>query len=90
MYHIVSIKLYLHECHSLKDKRQILRSLLDKCKKFNISISETGHNDTWNYSEITFAVVSNSEKHLQSMISRIIDLFEGDYRVEILEQNIIF
>jgi hypothetical protein len=79
----------LHDSYSLKDKRQVLRSLLDKCKKFNISIAETDFHDIWNCSELTFAVVSNEEKHIQSIISNAISLIEEDYRVEILEQNTI-
>lgn len=81
----VSLKLYLGECSSLKAKRRIIQSLIEKCKKYNVSIAETGELDTWNLSEITFAVVSNSESYNQNIVDKIINLFDNDFRLSIVE-----
>ena len=42
------IKLYLPECHSLKEKRSVLKSFIVKIqKKFNISCAEIEYQDLW-------------------------------------------
>lgn len=89
MFRVVSLKLYIPHSYSLKDKRQVLRSIIDKCKRINISIAETGENDKWNYSELTFAAVSNTEKHLQQMIYSVIDIIEQDFRIQMLDKKIL-
>ncbi len=85
MYKIVKMKMLLSDCRSLKDKRQILQSLIDRCKRFNVSIAETAALDTWNFSEITFAVVSNSESYNQNIVDKVINQFENDFRLTIVD-----
>lgn len=89
MYSVVVVKLHIPHAYSLKEKRQVLRSILDKCKKINISIAETAYNDKWNYAELTFAAVSNTQKHLQQMINAVIDIFEQDFRVQMVDKIIL-
>ena len=39
-------ELHLAACHSLKDKRQIVKSLKDRLhNRFNVSAAETAHQD---------------------------------------------
>ena len=89
MYRVVSVKIYIPQSYSLKDKRQVLRSIIDKCRRLNVSISETKDNEKWNYGELTFAAVSNTEKHLQQMIDKVIDIIEQEFRVQMLDKKIL-
>jgi uncharacterized protein YlxP (DUF503 family) len=86
---VCQIEIYIYESNSLKDKRRILKSILDKLKnKYNITIAETDYNDKWNRSIITFAAVSNSGKFSDKIINQVEKYFEMDGRIEVLKREI--
>jgi uncharacterized protein YlxP (DUF503 family) len=83
------IEIYIYDSNCLKDKRRILKSIIDKLKsRYNISIAETDYNDKWNRSIITFAAVSNSSHHLEIIVSKVLNSIENDSRIEILNREI--
>lgn len=84
-----SLKLMIYESNSLKDKRQVLKSLIERIKyRFNVSIAEVDLNDKWQVSVIGIVCVTKDRKHADQMISNVINFIDGDVRLEILEQNI--
>lgn len=84
-----SLKLMIYEANSLKSKRQVLKSIIERIKsRFNVSIAEVGLNDKWQLALIGFACVTKDNKHAQSTISNVINFIDEDSRVEILEENI--
>ena len=83
------VKLRIFEASSLKDKRQVIKSLMGRLKsRFNISIAEVGLNESWQTSEIGFTLITNNSNHANEMISKVMKFIYGDSRVEVLEQNI--
>lgn len=86
---ILEIEIYIYESNSLKDKRRVLRSLMERLKnKFNISIAETGLNDKWNRSIIGISSVSNDTIQMNRILSNVLEFIENDSRVEITYENI--
>jgi uncharacterized protein YlxP (DUF503 family) len=84
-----TLKLMIYESNSLKEKRQIIKSLIGRLKsRYNISIAEIDLNDSWQTSIIGFACVTNHNKHADEMISKVMKFIDGDNRVEILAYNI--
>lgn len=84
-----SLKLMIYESHSLKDKRQVLKSIIERIKsRFNVSIAEVDLNDKWQVSEIGIVCVTKDMKHANQIISNVINFIDEDERVEILEENI--
>lgn len=84
-----SLKLTIFESDSLKYKRHILKSIIDRLKnKFNISIAEIDLNDTWQSSIIGFACVTNNTVYANKIINKVIDFIDMDSRVEIVDYNI--
>jgi uncharacterized protein YlxP (DUF503 family) len=80
---------YLEGMSSLKDKRQIIRKIIDRTRhKFNAAIAETGANDHYQVAIIGFTVVSNSETHTHKMISKICDFIEKLHLAPISDQHI--
>lgn len=70
--------LFIRDSQSLKDKRRVIKSLIDRVSsKYNISIAETGNNDSLKYSELTFAVVSNTKKQADSVLENILNFIEA-------------
>lgn len=71
------IYLYANWVHSLKEKRMIVRSIIDKVKnKFNVSIAEVENLDMHQSIVIGIACVSNSAKHSNSCIQNVIEYIE--------------
>ena len=75
----VSAKLTFDIPHanSLKDKRQVCRSIIDKARnKFNASIAEVDTQDIHRTLTIGIAVVSGDNSHAQKSIDEIICYME--------------
>ncbi|MEK7774061.1 MAG: DUF503 domain-containing protein, partial [Deltaproteobacteria bacterium] len=50
---ICRISLVIHGNASLKGKRQVLKSIIEKVRnRFNVSIAEVGDNDLWQRAEL--------------------------------------
>lgn len=85
---ICEVRLRIYQVNSLKEKRQIIKSIIGKLQsRFNISIAETDLNDLWQSGVIGFACVSNNTAHVNEIISKVIRFIEGDSRVEIIDYN---
>lgn len=83
---ICTLRLILHEVNSLKEKRQILKSVIERVKgRFNVSIAEVGEMDKWQVAEIGFSCVSNSRRHADEVLGNVISFIERDGRFDISE-----
>jgi len=68
---------YIPHATSLKDKRQVCRSLVDKSRqRFNASVAEVGTQDTHQTLTIGIAVVSGDIAHAQKSLDAIIRYME--------------
>jgi uncharacterized protein len=78
--------LRLEGCRSLKDKRQILRSLLDRIRRdFGVAIAEVGDYDLWGNAVVGVSCVSNDPAHVESILQHVIDAFDGSPLIEVVE-----
>jgi len=85
----LKIELYLHDNHSLKGKRKVVRSVIDKVKhKFNVSIAEIGSNDKWQKIELGVSAVGNDRRHIDSSLDNILGFVEALYLAEIVDSRI--
>ena len=83
---VLRITLYISEPQSLKDKRRIIKSLIERLKnKFNMSVAETGQLDSWNYSELSLVCVSNEAGHSDSMMASAVNFIDNQTNVEITD-----
>ncbi|QZY53576.1 DUF503 domain-containing protein [Crassaminicella profunda] len=84
-----SVELVMYEPNSLKEKRQIIKSLIGRIQsRFNASVAEVDMLDKWRSAVIGFSCVSNTSKHANQMINNILKFIEGDNRVEIIKVDI--
>jgi len=77
--YVESVKLtfYIPQAASLKDKRQVCRSLIDKTRRcFNASVAEVGTQDFHQTLTIGVSVVSSELSHAQNMLYKIIRYME--------------
>jgi uncharacterized protein YlxP (DUF503 family) len=79
---VARVTLYLEDTFSLKDKRQVVRSITQKVRnQFNAGIAEVADLDDARAATLAIVVVSNSANHAQDMLQTIIDFIER--RVEL-------
>jgi uncharacterized protein YlxP (DUF503 family) len=78
------IEIYLHDNHSLKGKRKIVRSMVDKVKhKFNVAIAEIGSNDKWQKIELGVSAVGNDRRHIDASLNNVLTFLDSLYLAEI-------
>ena len=86
--YIKSAKLTFRVQHanSLKDKRQVARSVMDKARhKFNASIAEVDKHDAHRVLVVGISLVSASEAHGQNSLDEIIRFMEANANAELAE-----
>jgi uncharacterized protein YlxP (DUF503 family) len=67
---VCRLTLRLAENHSLKGKRQVLKSLQQRLhNRYNVSVAEVDHNDSWQLAAIAICCVSNSRVHASEVLS---------------------
>ena len=86
--HTISVKLtfYISQATSLKDKRQVCRSLIDRTRqRFNVSVAEVGTQELHQILTIGIAVVSGDKSHAQQSIDEIIRFMDENTDAELTE-----
>jgi uncharacterized protein len=82
----LELQLRLDGCFSLKDKRRVLRSLMDRSRRdFHVAIAEVGDQDLWNCALLGVACVSNDVGHAEAILQCVITLAESVAEVEVVD-----
>lgn len=68
----LTLELRIEHAHSLKDKRQVVRSLKDRLRStFNVSVSEIGATHMWQMATLGVAAVSDSRHYLDGLMKKV-------------------
>jgi len=68
----MTVQLRIEHSHSLKDRRQVVRSLKEKLRHgFNISVAEMDEAVTWQSATIGIAAVSGSRDYLSGLMREV-------------------
>ena len=87
---LVLYHLHMPECHSLKDKRKIVKSLIEKLRaRFNASVAEVDHHELWQRATIAIARVTPDRKDIDSVNSAIDKLFTERFDVQIIKHECV-
>ena len=82
------VELEITDGRTLKDKRQVVRSLLDRIRgRFNVSAAEVANNDSVRYATLAAVAVANEASFLDKMMSKVGDLIESEPRVLVLSRE---
>lgn len=64
----LSLQIHIEHSHSLKDKRQVLRSLKERLKKrHNVAVAEVAHQNSWQDAvvvAVTIATTSQASRRI--------------------------
>lgn len=76
------------EVFSLKEKRQIIKSLMQRIQhKFHLSIAETAYQDHLGKVEMGLAIVSNNKAFIERNYEMILNYIEANGEIEIYRQD---
>ncbi len=86
---VCRLDLLIRENHSLKDKRRIVKQIVERVRhRFNVSIAEVGNNDLWQSAQLGFCLVSNERRFTNSSLDTIIDFIENINTAEVIKSDI--
>ncbi|TYO94764.1 DUF503 domain-containing protein [Desulfallas thermosapovorans] len=85
---VLTLELLLAGSDSLKDKRKVLKSLLERLKhRFNVSVAEVGRQDNRRYSTVGISAVSGDIAHIQSVLDTVVRFIENHNGVEVISME---
>lgn len=86
----LELELRLHESRSLKEKRKVLRSVIDRLRaRFRASVAEVAHQDEWRACGIGVAIVARDRLGCEQQVEAITRFLDADGRFDVvgLEAN---
>lgn len=84
---VSQLTLYLPACHSLKEKRQVIKSLMARVRnQFEVAIAEVDEQDRWQTAVLGVTCVSNSSQHANEILAHVQRYIE-DTRPDLLVTN---
>jgi uncharacterized protein len=68
----LTLELYIEAAQSLKDRRQVVRSLKDRLRtSFNVSVAELDSAELWNRATIGIVGISSSRDYLDGLMKNV-------------------
>jgi uncharacterized protein len=68
----LTLEIRIEAAHSLKDKRQVLRSVKDRLRNsFNIAVAEIDVTDLWQRATIGVVSISDSRDYLEGLMRNV-------------------
>lgn len=75
---MLRFRLRIPESGSLKDKRQVVRSVAQRIRnKFQVAVAEVDDNDAWQIATIGVACIANTARHCDDVLAEIVAYVEG-------------
>lgn len=82
----IEVEIRIPDARSLKDRRQVVRSLLDGARsRFGVSAAEVGGQDTWQRATLGFAVVASEARIAEETLSAIDRFLWARPEIEVLD-----
>lgn len=85
---LLTLDLHIPEANSLKSKRMVIKSLIDKIKnRFNVSVAEVDAQNLWQRSVIGIAYVSNETVMINKVFEKIRTQVNKTHSVELINSD---
>ncbi len=83
------VELHLPDVDSLKGKRHVLKGLKERVRsRFECSVAEVDHQDTWQRATLAIAYVSGDARHANEVISKAMDFIEDNVDGQVLDTSV--
>jgi len=85
----LAFELHLPDVHSLKEKRAIVRPIVDGARhRFAVSAAEVDHQDLWQRATLAMAVVSGTESQARDVLDAVERFVWSFPEVEVVEAQL--
>lgn len=85
------IELLLPGCTSLKAKRQVMRSIVDRTKaRFNVSVAEIEYQDLWQRSALGVAYACENHYQAEKLLDKVTRFIENMNKASIVKEEVFF
>ncbi|MCS6851898.1 MAG: DUF503 domain-containing protein [Gemmataceae bacterium] len=85
----LQVRLLLREARSLKDKRQVVRSITDRLRTgFGVSVTEVDAHDKWQLAVLGMALVGTDGREVRTALQRIVEALRRHPVAELLGHEI--
>ena len=83
------VRLLVRESRSLKDKRQVVRSIKDRLRnEFNVSVAEVEAEDHRQLAVLGLAMVGNEARHVKAVFEQIVAALRVHPIAEMLDHEV--
>lgn len=89
--HVGLLQVHCHvpDATSLKDKRRIVRGLLDRVRaQFEVAAAEVDDQDLWQSAVVGFACVSNEARHAVAVMTKVLAWVRACPAVSVVEHEL--
>lgn len=86
---VLHVRLHVPEAHSLKDKRRVVKSILERAKqRYGVSAAEVDEQDIHRIAVLGFAYVSGSHHHAQEVVHKLLDVLRTHPAARLIEHEL--
>jgi uncharacterized protein len=86
---LLTLEIHIADAQSLKDKRQVLRSLKDRLRAhYNVAVAELEHQELWQRARVGVVGISGDGKHLEESMQAVAAESERVLGRDLLSQEI--
>jgi len=86
---LLTVDLCITDALTLKDKRQVVRSVLDRAtRRHNVAAAQVGKLESRRRARVGFACVSNDGGHAREMLQAVLRLVESEPRAVVEDSDI--
>ena len=83
------ITLRIPDNHSLKGKRKVVKSLIEKVRhRFGAAVAEVEDNDLWRRAQLGLALVGNDGRLLETRLEQILKYVDEQHLAEIIDSQV--
>jgi len=88
---ILELDIRFFSGNSLKEKRRLLKRLIFKIRNnFNVSVSEIGHQDLWQRTELGISLITTEMRFAQKVLNRILELIKKERGISLINSKMEF
>ncbi len=86
---ILTLQLFLPDAQSLKDKRSLLRPLVESLRRtWNVAVAEVDHQDAWQRAALAVATVNTEAVRAEATLQEVRRHVEERHAVHVLESEL--
>ena len=88
---VLQVAIRLPECHSLKEKRRLVKSLVTRIRnKFNVSVSEIDSQDSWQLATLGMSTAGNARAHANRLLDQVLNFVQEIKQIEVVDSQLEF